>query len=256
MHHNKPPCRNYAISGTCTFGSNCRFDHYTETPLVDPPSWIFSHFNDTQLNEYSFEEMRAYFYLSCLEGTQQKFVKHYDSLWLENYKNLSDKLSEMCSYGMVSSDTERIIDYRKQPDIFCKPFNENLLAEAREENNNEPMEVEEDKMWGSNEIRSGRPNDGGERQPRKGEGKYERKYNDSSQRRSTNYEHKRDDHDSGYYHRDNRNIGRSQGHGKYASKDENGGISGHKDGYNSRSNARDGLDSMFEPEHGKKDERR
>lgn len=276
--HNKPPCRNFAIKGTCTFGSNCRFDHYTETPLVDPPSWIFSCFTDTDLNEFSPEEMHAYFSTSCNEGTQQKFTNHYDSLWLENYKCLSDKLSEMSKHGTVTSDTERVVDFRKQPDIFCKPFNENILGLAREECNNEPMEVEEEKMWGSNENKGVRltpskpDNETGDRSIRKTEGKYDRKFNDSSaQKRNSYYEGKhysdRKEHgDSESYATSqyNKPNGRPSNYNRHSertsdnsinrNKDDSNASFHHHDKFKSTNKPKESLDSFFKPEHEKKED--
>lgn len=248
--NNKPPCRNYGMSGTCTFGSNCRFDHYTETPLVDPPTWIFSCFNDIELNEFSYEEMRAYLHLSFIENKQEKFTQFYDNLWLENFKNLSDKLTHMCMHGVVTSDSERIVDYRKMPEIFCKPFNANLISQAREQSENEPMEVEEDKMWGNSEAKTHKmANESSEWNGRKNDGK---KHFDGGVPKR-NYSNGRDE---------NRQTGRSYGYGKYErgsgdmnknNNDVNDNRRNHSSVPESKNTKKESLNSFFEPEYKKKE---
>lgn len=137
-------CRNYASKGFCEYGKHCRFLHITETPLLDPPTWIFCHHKE--MHEFSPEEVRAFYYDSRMANKQEEFANEHDKIWMSNYKILCDELDTLQKGGEVVSDSDRCVDVRERPEIFNKMFYpERLLIERQSVKEAEPMIIEEKK---------------------------------------------------------------------------------------------------------------
>lgn len=139
------PCRNFKNTGHCPFGKSCKFDHCIESPLLDPPKWIFSAVAKDMI-EFSPEEIRAYFYQARNENRIEEFIKEHDKMWLSNYNTLCVHLNNIENDNLVVSDSERSIDCRRDPLVFNRPFEwERIIEEINLQRRKEKESLEDKK---------------------------------------------------------------------------------------------------------------
>ncbi|KAM0674864.1 hypothetical protein GVAV_001683 [Gurleya vavrai] len=139
----KQICREFKESKTCRFGERCRFLHAVQTSLVNPPTWIFSSFDNLNLNTFSHEEIRAYHYLFMKNEEMQSFVNTFDSLWLSNYFTLCEELNKLCKENEIVGYEDYVVDFRKNYEYFVKPFvKENVYEEIKKKNEKESENLE------------------------------------------------------------------------------------------------------------------
>ncbi|KAM0678821.1 hypothetical protein BDAP_000606 [Binucleata daphniae] len=165
----KQICRFFAESRTCRFGSRCHFLHIINTSLVHPPSWIFTSYENLPLQEFSFEEMRSFYYKFANENNVKGFFDIYDQIWLNNYEVLCDHLTELtkianiagevtCEFdGKETRDNDEVIDFRSDVSCFVKPYNADFVCDeiAKRRENKKEVKCENRYRDGESRYRDG-----------------------------------------------------------------------------------------------------
>ncbi|EJW03597.1 hypothetical protein EDEG_02065 [Edhazardia aedis USNM 41457] len=116
-------CRDFKSSGTCRYGKQCKFAHILQTPLLNPPFWIFTNHANLGLLEFSCEEMKLNFLLHKASGEIPSFERKFDDAWVNNYAVLFKALDELNSdFTLCGVSGDFLVDLRVKPSCFVKPF--------------------------------------------------------------------------------------------------------------------------------------